>query len=418
MEDGEAIKIALRSRMAMGDLMKVTVAGAGYVGLSNAVLLARDNEVTIVDVNQARVDLVMAGRSPIKDEDIEAAFHEGGLSLKATSDPKEGYGNASFVVVATPTDFDPVKKGLDASSVESVIGLVKEINPSAWCIIRSTLPIGFTRKLQEKLGFDHLLFIPEFLREGKAMKDTLSPSRLVIGTLKEDEETKKAAEEAAFLLLSPLKGKKVDIAFVKAEEAEAIKLFSNAYLAMRVAFFDELDGFALKHGLSSKAIIHGVSLDPRIGDYYNNPSFGYGGYCLSKDTKELGRTLVKDGALLIPTVDLSNEMRKEKILVRLLAYAAENPEKTIGFYRLSSKAGSDGLRSSSTLDLLRGINAKGVKAIIFEPSLEGESFEGNVLEKDLTTFKEKADLIVANRVSSHLSDVKDKIFSRDVYHRD
>ncbi len=398
--------------------MKVTVAGAGYVGLSNALLLGKENEVLVVDIDQRKVDCLNSGRSPIHDQSTEDAFQKGGFSLRATNDPKEGYGNASFVIVATPTDFDPKKKGLDGSSVESVVRLVKETNPAAWCLIRSTLPIGFTRKLSEKLSFDRLLFVPEFLREGKALEDTLSPSRLVIGMLKEREEARKAAEEAAFLLLSPLKGKRVDLSFVKAEEAEAIKLFSNAYLAMRVAFFNELDSYALGHGLSAKAIIHGVSLDPRIGEGYNNPSFGYGGYCLSKDTKELGKTLTKERALLIPTIDLANEARKESLLSRLLAYRAENPGKTIGFYRLSSKEGSDGLRSSSTVDLLRGLNAKGGKAIIYEPSLQGESYEGNALVNDLEAFKAKADLIVANRIGSSLDGVIDKVFTRDVYHRD
>ena len=398
----------------MGDLMKVTVAGAGYVGLSNAVLLARENEVTIVDINQARVDLVKAGRSPIKDEDIEAAFRDGGLSLQATSDPKEGYRNASFVIVATPTDFDPIKKGLDASSVESVVRLVKELNPSAWCLIRSTLPIGFTRKLQEKLNFDHLLFIPEFLREGKAMKDTLSPSRLVIGTLKEDEETKKAAEEAAFLLLSPLKGKKVDITFVKAEEAEAIKLFANTYLALRVSFFNELDTYAESKGLSTREIIDGVCLDPRIGAHYNNPSFGYGGYCLPKDSKQLLSNYHEVPQNLIRAIVDSNATRKQFIANAILA---RNPEH-VGVYRLVMKAGSDNFRQSSTIDIVRLLREHGIRVTIYEPVIEDDEALGCRVSHDLQAFKNECDLIVANRFSKELADVQDKVYTRDLWMKD
>ncbi len=390
--------------------MKIAVAGAGYVGLSNAILLAQHNEVVLKDIDPEKVELINKKKSPIIDRDIQEYLEKKPLNLKATLDPEEAYKDASFVIVATPTDYDPITNYFNTKSVEAVISEVRQINPDATIVIKSTIPVGFTDRMREKFKTDKIIFSPEFLREGRALYDNLYPSRIVVGD--KSEEAKKFAE----LLIQGAIKEDIPVLFTGSVEAESIKLFANTFLAMRVAFFNELDTFAESHGLNAKEIIEGVCLDPRIGMHYNNPSFGYGGYCLPKDTKQLLANYQESGipTYLIKATIESNIARKYYIAERIVK---KNPG-TVGVYRLSMKAGSDNHRSAAIIDIIEYLKAKDIPVLIYEPLLKEDNFMGFPVLKDLNEFKEKSDLIVANRFSEELEDVKDKVYTRDVFHRD
>ena len=390
--------------------MKIAVAGAGYVGLSNAILLAQNNEVIIKDIDPTKVELINRKESPILDKDIQYYLKNKPLNLKATLDPEEAYKGARFVLIATPTDYDPVTNYFDTKSVETVIAEVRSINPDATVVIKSTVPIGFTKKMREKFGTDKIIFSPEFLREGKALHDNLYPSRIVVG------DTSKEAKEFARLLVEGAIKKDVPVLFTGSTEAESIKLFANAYLAMRVAFFNELDTFAESHGLNAREIIEGVCLDPRIGMYYNNPSFGYGGYCLPKDTKQLLANFQENGvpAYLLKATIESNLARKFYIAKQIL----KRKPKTVGVYRINAKAGSDNYRSSPLIEIIEYLKANDINILIYEPLLREDEFMGFKVEKDLEKFKKEVDLIVANRFSKELEDVKEKVYTRDIFGRD
>ena len=390
--------------------MKIAVAGAGYVGLSNAILLAQHNEVVLKDIDPEKVELINKKKSPIIDRDIQEYLEKKPLNLKATLDPEEAYKDASFVIVATPTDYDPITNYFNTKSVEAVISEVRQINPDATIVIKSTIPVGFTDRMREKFKTDKIIFSPEFLREGRALYDNLYPSRIVVGD--KSEEAKKFAE----LLIQGAIKEDIPVLFTGSVEAESIKLFANTFLAMRVAFFNELDTFAESHGLNAKEIIEGVCLDPRIGMHYNNPSFGYGGYCLPKDTKQLLANYQESGipTYLIKATIESNIARKYYIAERIVK---KNPG-TVGVYRLSMKAGSDNHRSAAIIDIIEYLKAKDIPVLIYEPLLKEDNFMGFPVLKDLKEFKEKSDLIVANRFSEELEDVKDKVYTRDIFHRD
>ncbi len=390
--------------------MKIAVAGAGYVGLSNAILLAQNNEVVIKDIDPTKVELINRKESPILDKDIQYYLKNKPLNLKATLDPEEAYKGARFVLIATPTDYDPVTNYFDTKSVETVIAEVRSINPDATVVIKSTVPIGFTKKMREKFGTDKIIFSPEFLREGKALHDNLYPSRIVVG------DTSKEAKEFARLLVEGAIKKDVPVLFTGSTEAESIKLFANAYLAMRVAFFNELDTFAESHGLNAREIIEGVCLDPRIGMYYNNPSFGYGGYCLPKDTKQLLANFQENGvpAYLLKATIESNLARKFYIAKQIL----KRKPKTVGVYRINAKAGSDNYRSSPLIEIIEYLKANDINVLIYEPLLREDEFMGFKVERDLEKFKKEVDLIVANRFSKELEDVKERVYTRDVFGRD
>ena len=388
--------------------MKIAVAGTGYVGLSLATLLSVKNEVVALDIIKEKVDKINERISPIQDEYIEKYFKEKELNLRATLDYKDAFKDASFIIISTPTNYDPDKNYFDTSSVEDIIEKVKSMKINATMVVKSTVPVGFVKSMKEKYGIDNIMFSPEFLREGKALYDNLYPSRIIVG-----EKSERAKVFANLLKEASLK-EDVTIKYMDSTEAEAVKLFANTYLALRVAYFNELDTYAELKGLNTKDIIEGVCLDPRIGDFYNNPSFGFGGYCLPKDSKQLKANYEDVPENIISAIVEANRTRKDHIANMIIS---RNP-KIVGIYRLTMKAGSDNFRASAIQGVMKRIKAKGIEVVVYEPTLETNDFFNSRVIKDLDEFKKISDVIIVNRLDSNLDDVKDKIYTRDIFTRD